>query len=316
MSLVQAGAPPSAPVSSMPDFREALGSRLRRWFFGALYAVMPKRAKLLPRLTILTLAHLVAPEGVRDQLPTMPTYYGERGLVGLSDDLSVNAILANYRRGLFPVCHIGPMKWWSPAERAICAPEDTHVSKNLVRLMRQDKFRVTFDRDFAGVMRACSEPRDGRAPLTWITPRIMRAYWALHEAGYAHSVEVWDPDGKLVGGLYGVAIGDVFFGESQFSHVEHTSKIAVAVLHRHLAHWGYAVRDGKWMTPHLTSLGFTTVDRATFHDLLKRHTAVDRPPSRWQVDPTLEVAGWYAQKRASARKASEPSDPSRSPQAA
>ena len=112
------------------------------------------------------------------------------------------------------------------------------------------------DQDFAGVIEACAAPRPGKTPLTWITPRVMRAYWEAHKAGYAHSVEVWDEEGRLVGGLYGLAIGKVFFGESQFSAVEHASKVALVALHRQLAAWGYHLRDGKWMTPHLASFGF------------------------------------------------------------
>lgn len=295
-----------AEPDSSPTFTEGLGARVRRWIFGMIYAVMPQRAHLLPQLTILTLAHIIAPEGVRESFAGTEHFRGERGLAGISNDLSVEAILANYRRGLFPVCHIGPMKWWSPAARAVCSPEDTHVSNNVLRLMRQRKFHATMDCDFAGVMRACAEPREGHASLTWITPRIMSAYWALHQAGYAHSVEIWDDDGGLVGGLYGVAIGEVFFGESQFARVEHTSKIAVAVLHSHLARWGYAIRDGKWMTPHLASLGFKTVDRETFLGLLRKHVAAPRKPGPWKTDETLDIAGWYAGKKAAGRKTDAP----------
>ena len=106
------------------------------------------------------------------------------------------------------------MKWWCPEERAVIDPAETHVGKNLRRLLRQEKFRITFDQDFAGVIAACAAPRSGKVPLTWITPRVMQAFWKAHKAGYAHSVEVWDRENRLVGGLYGMAIGKVFFGES------------------------------------------------------------------------------------------------------
>ena len=120
-------------------------------------------------------------------------------------------------------------------------------------------------------MEACAEPRADKTPLTWITPKMMHAFWALHEAGYAHSVEVWDDNCRLVGGLYGLAIGGVFFAESRFAREDGASKVGVAVLHQHLAHWCFGVRDAKWMSPHLASLGFRMVDREAFQEMLKEH---------------------------------------------
>jgi leucyl/phenylalanyl-tRNA--protein transferase len=186
------------------------------------------------------------------------------------------------------------MKWWCPEERAVIDPADTHVGKNLRRLLRQEKFKITFDRDFAGVIAACAGPRPGKVPLTWITPRVMHAYWQAHLAGHAHSVEIWDKEGRLVGGLYGLAIGKVFFGESQFSTIEHTSKIALVALHRHLREWGYHVRDGKMLTPHLASLGFKSISRDAWQELLKDH--VDQPGriGRWDFDPGLDLTDWPA----------------------
>jgi leucyl/phenylalanyl-tRNA--protein transferase len=299
MTTIEASKPEIAlrsPASAKPEpnFTESLSRRLKRWVLGTAYALMPKRLGLLPRLLLLSVAHLLAPEAERERLPQDPTYYGKRGLVGISNDLSVEALLANYRAGYFPVCHIGSMKWWCPEERAVIAPAETHVGKNLRRLLRQERFRITFDRDFAGVIAACAAPRPGKVPLTWITPRVMQAYWQAHLAGYAHSVEIWDKEGRLVGGLYGLAIGKVFFGESQFSIVEHTSKIALVALHRHLREWGYQVRDGKLMTPHLASLGFKSMPRAAWQKLLKTH--VDEPGriGRWNFDPRLDLTDWPA----------------------
>jgi hypothetical protein len=160
-------------VGLSPRFHETLPQRFRRLMLGAAYAVVPRRIALLPRLTLLSIAHLLAPASQRDRLPDHPIYYSKRGLVGISNDLSVNALLANYRRGYFPICHVGSMKWWSPEERAVIDPAATHVGKNLRRLLRQQKFKVTFDQDFAGVIEACAQPRSGKVPLTWITPRVM-----------------------------------------------------------------------------------------------------------------------------------------------
>ncbi len=273
-----------------PEFREPVTQRLRRWVLGCAYAVMPPRIGLVPKLLMLSLAHLFAPEAEREKLPEQPSYYSKRGLVGISNDLSVPALLANYRRGYFPVCHVGAMKWWSPEERAVIDPAKTHIGKNLRRLLRQGKFRVTIDEDFAGVIEACAAPRPGKVPLTWITPRVMRAYWAAHEAGYAQSVEVWDEKGELIGGLYGVAIGKAFFGESQFSVAEHASKIAVVALHRHLVAWGFKLRDGKCMTPHLASFGFKDIPRDEFRALLDEYASGPGRPGYWSVDPSLDLA--------------------------
>ena len=198
-----------------------------------------------------------------------------------------------YRQGLFPICHLGPMKWWSPPERAVIAPQELRLDRKTRRLLRQRKFFVTFDEDFAGVMEACAEPRPGKMPLTWITPKMMHAFWALHEAGYAHSVEVWDDDCHLVGGLYGLAIGGVFFAESRFAREDGASKVGVAVLHYHL--WGFGVRDAKWMSPHLASLGFRTVDRATFQTMLREHAWRPSKVGRWEVDETLNTSLWKPQ---------------------
>ena len=107
----------------------------------------------------MTVMYLFAPEAERDKLPQHPKFYGERGLVGISNDLSMPALIANYRRGFYPVCHIGPMKWWCPEERAVIDPAETHVSKKVRKLLRQHKFTVSMDKDFAGVMEACAKPR-------------------------------------------------------------------------------------------------------------------------------------------------------------
>ena len=275
--------------SAAPRFHETLVQRFTRWTLGALYALRPNRISLLPRLWLCNLLFLFGSEAHR-KLPEQPKYYSKRGLVGLSNDLSVQALVANYSRGFFPVCHLGPMKWWCPEQRAVIDPAETHISKNLRRLIRQNKFTLTMDRDFGGVIEACAQPRPGKVPLSWITPRVMRAYLDAYEAGYAHSVEVWDETGSLVGGLYGIAIGKAFFGESQFSAVEHASKIAVVALHRHLAHWGYNLRDAKWMTPHLASLGFKPVSRDHFLFLLAR-SRLGEPGhlGAWEIDPAIDL---------------------------
>lgn len=257
---------------------------------GVGYSVRPKRISLLPRLALMTAVRFAKPAHLRDRLPAEPRFHRREGLVGVSDDLSPAHILEAYRNGYYPMCHMGPMKWWSPTERAVLAPAETHVPKNVARMLRTGKFRVTFDQDFAAVMQGCAQPRSGKTPLTWITPKIMAAFSALHEAGHAHSVEVWDAAGQLVGGAYGLAVGEVFFGESQFFLAQHASKAAIAVLHRHLAEWGFALRDAKNITPHLASLGFRTMDRGAFRSLLRVHATRPGRVGRWSVDPGLAAA--------------------------
>lgn len=275
-----------------PRFAETVSQRLRRWVLGSAYALAPKRIALMPQLIVLSIAHFFSAGALRKLLPEHPRYYSKRGLVGISDDLSVNALIANYKRGIFPVCHIGAMKWWCPEERAVMDPAATHLSRNLRRMLRQHKFTVTFDQDFAGVMEACARPRPGKVPLNWITPRVMEAFFAAHEAGYAHSVEVWDSESRLVGGLYGLAIGKVFFGESQFSAVEHASKIALSALHQHLSFWGYQLRDAKWMTSHLAGFGFRNMPRQVFQALVHLYANQPGRVGRWSVDPRLDLADW------------------------
>lgn len=275
-----------------PVFHESGRTRMRRWMLGAAYALKPERISVLPRLSLATAKYILGSRTTRDELAQEPRLHGALGFAGVSNELGVGTMLDRYRRGLFPICHIGPTKWWSPAQRAIIAPDELRIARSTRKILRQNRFHITFDEDFAAVMEACSMPRPGKTPLTWITPRIMHAFWALHVAGYAHSVETWDDGGRLVGGLYGLAIGGVFFGESRFAYSDNASKVGVAVLHHHLSHWGFGLRDAKWMSAHLSSLGFRPVERATFETLLKDQ--VNRPGrvGRWEVDDTLDTSTW------------------------
>ena len=214
------------------------------------------------------------------------------GLVDIGGPMSLDRLIAAYAEGIYPWCHIGPVKWWAPSRRAVLFLEESRIEKSLRRVLRQRKFTVTFDTAFDAVIEACAEPRPGRPALTWITPRFITAYRALHRAGHAHSVEVWDADGNLAGGLYGVASGGLFFTESQFARCRDTSKIAFVTLNRHLAEWGYVLNDGKAMTGHLAALGMRDIPRAEFMSVLKAHREAGRAPGRWQLDPALDVAGW------------------------
>jgi leucyl/phenylalanyl-tRNA--protein transferase len=167
--------------------------------------------------------------------------------------------------------------------------------------MRQGKYTVTFDRDFEGVIKTCAERREGRWHVTWITPRIMRAYAALYDAGHAHSFEVWNEAGQLVGGGYGVAVGGIFFTESQFSLEPNTSKLGFAVLNWHLAKWGYTLNDGKRVTPTILDMGFRLIPRAEFQRHLAAAVESAGKPGRWEVESGPEiVAGWSPDKASNA----------------
>jgi leucyl/phenylalanyl-tRNA--protein transferase len=271
-------------------FRETWEETLERWLLGAAWALKPNRIGALPPTARLWLRDLVAPmRGLPDPERTLH----ESGLCGMVRDLSPQTLVEAYTRGLFTFAHFGPLKWLSLPERCVLFFDNFHTSKTVRRLLRQNKYRVTFDRDFEGVIKACAGRREGKWHVTWITPRIMRAYADLYDAGFVHSFEVWNDKGDLAGGGYGVAIGRVFFTESQFSHESNTSKVGFTVLNRHLAEWGFLLNDGKWETPTIREMGFHMVPRAEFLRLLAQGTATEGKFGRWHVEiPFNMVAAW------------------------
>lgn len=207
------------------------------------------------------------------------------GLLAVGGDLSSERLLEAYRRGIFPWYNPGqPILWWSPDPRAVLYPEKLRISRSLGKTLRRDHFHVTFDRDFRAVMLACAAPREQNPDGgTWITDEMVEAYCRLHELGYAHSVETRHGD-RLVGGLYGVALGRVFFGESMFSRETDASKVALVALARTLRARGFRLIDCQLPTAHLTSLGAEAMSRAGFLAELSR--SVNRPaaPGRWQIE--------------------------------
>ncbi|ODR94827.1 hypothetical protein AUC69_03210 [Methyloceanibacter superfactus] len=271
-------------------FRETPAETIQRVMLGTAWSLQPERIDRLVPLAKLCMRHLLEPN---DTLPNLAHTPGAPELVGIADDLSVAKLAEAYAKGLFPHAHFGPTKWLSPPERCVLFFDDYHMSKRLKRLMRQGTYRVTFDQDFEGVIKACAGKREGRWHLTWITPRIMRAYAALYDAGLVHSFEVWNREGELAGGGYGVAIGGVFFTESQFSHEDNTSKLGFSVLNWHLAHWGFGLNDGKWATPTILDMGFRMIPRSEFLRILGEDVGLKGKPGRWSVeaDPRA-VADW------------------------
>jgi len=205
------------------------------------------------------------------------------GLLALGGDLSVPRLLHAYRLGIFP--WFGPRQpilWWSPDPRLVLYPRDLHISRSLAKTLRRRRFRVTLDRDFRSVIEQCGAPRRGQTG-TWITPEMQSAYTDLHVAGYAHSVECWQGD-ELAGGLYGVAIGHIFFGESMFARVPDASKVAFVQLVRQLQRQEFRLIDCQVHTPHLASLGAVSIPRREFIRILGESCSGQPAPGRWTFD--------------------------------
>lgn len=205
------------------------------------------------------------------------------GLLAAGGDLSASRLLAAYERGIFPWFNEDePVLWWSPDPRMVLYVDEVHVSKSLRKILRGGRFAVSFDRAFRDVMLGCAEPRPAQDG-TWITDEMLEAYGRLAAEGHAHSVEVWQDD-ALVGGLYGVSVGRMFFGESMFSRRPDASKVALVYLAWQLRAWGFPVIDCQMSTTHLASLGAREVPRARF--LAEVATLVGQPPVEgpWQVE--------------------------------
>lgn len=222
---------------------------------------------------------VIEPPASRYQFPP-PETWGASDLVGVGADLSAGTILEAYRNGLFPMpLEDGSMGWWSPVERAVLELSALRVSRSLARSCR--RFTVSVDADATGVVEGCaSMERD----QTWITPEMAAAYLELHRLGYVHSFEVWDRDGCLVGGLYGVAIGGLFCGESMFHVVSDASKVALVHLVSVLSEGGARMLDVQWLTPHLASLGAEVIGRQVYLERLPVALAGPDPFERQDLD--------------------------------
>jgi leucyl/phenylalanyl-tRNA--protein transferase len=202
------------------------------------------------------------------------------GLLAVGGCLSTRRLLNAYRRGIFPwFSSEEPILWWSPDPRLVLFPERLHVSRSLRKTMKNDGFEFSFDRCFAEVIDACAQPR-AYASDTWISPAVKQAFCQLHEQGFTHSFEAWK-DGDLVGGLYGLALGQVFFGESMFHTETDASKAAFAFAVDRLHAWGYRLVDCQVHTNHLESLGAEEIPRAEFVRLLDDFCEQASSPSAW-----------------------------------
>ena len=216
-----------------------------------------------------------------------PDLATEEGLLAVGGDLSRDRLLAAYREGIFPWFSEGdPILWWSPEARMVLFPEEFRPSRSLRRLGRSGRFEMRMDTAFDQVIVACaSVPRPGQDG-TWITAAMERAYSDLHAAGYAHSVECWE-DGRLAGGLYGVSLGRFFFGESMFSRISNTSKLALWALAAQLVRWKFSMIDCQIYTEHIEGLGARSIARGEFQSLLREGLQSETHEGRWQLDTDI-----------------------------
>lgn len=209
------------------------------------------------------------------------------GLLAAGGSLAPSRLLSAYSKGIFPWYELDqPILWWSPDPRLILVPDNLLVSRSLARLKRRNSYSFSIDKKFVEVMQNCAAARPG-SDGTWITDEMFSAYSTLHQEGVAHSVEVWS-GARLVGGLYGVAIGKVFFGESMFSKEANTSKLALVYLVNQLQSWGFELIDCQVTSNHLLSLGATEISRNHFMEELDRLLVQQALPIAWQDDSLAE----------------------------
>ncbi|MGL5359261.1 MAG: leucyl/phenylalanyl-tRNA--protein transferase [Shewanella sp.] len=211
------------------------------------------------------------------------------GLLAVGGDLRPERLLSAYYNGIFPWFNAeDPILWWSPDPRAIFIPGQVNISTSLRKYLTKQTWRYTINHAFSEVMAGCALPRQKQAG-TWISQDIQRAYQTLHQQGYAHSIEVWQ--GKLlIGGLYGLALGQVFCGESMFHRQTNASKAAMAVLQQHLLTMGFALIDAQVMNPHLASLGAQAINRSEFLQLLSQYRDKKVQADAWrQREVTLDL---------------------------
>lgn len=204
------------------------------------------------------------------------------GLLAAGGALTPQWLLCAYQRGIFPWYNEGdPILWWSPTPRMVIYPKDLHISRSLRKTISKLDYTVTINHDFNGVITACSGPRvsqgaENHGDGTWISSDILNAYNRLHRLGFAHSVEVWQ-ENTLVGGLYGLALGQIFFGESMFSRISNASKIAISHLAHYLTELDYQLIDCQVYNPHLESLGGVEIERELFENTLSRYAQLPNP---------------------------------------
>ena len=217
------------------------------------------------------------------------------GLVAAGGDLTPTRILRAYHEGLFPWYEEDqPILWWSPNPRGVLYPKDFIAHKSLLRTIKKNHWKISYDKSFLDVMKACAEPRNNSRG-TWITNDMIEAYVNLHNLNHAHSLEVCNKAGELIGGAYGISIGTIFFGESMFSRVTNASKVALLYLSAYLDSWGYDIIDTQLPSAHLTSLGGSEMTRDEYLSLLSGFTAQSSNSKAWQAQPEIDIHNWLKQ---------------------
>lgn len=197
-----------------------------------------------------------------------PELAEENGLLAVGGDLSTERLLLAYSKGIFPWYSVGePILWWCPSPRLVIFPDEFKAPKRLARFIKQQKYEVTMDQAFQQVIKACANATNRQEKGTWIDDDMIEAYTHLHELGFAHSVECWMDD-ELVGGLYGIALGKIFFGESMFSHQSNASKVAFVYLAEELMERNFGLIDCQLKTEHLMQFGAREIPGAEFQNLL------------------------------------------------
>jgi len=222
-----------------------------------------------------------------DPFPPVSTALAEpNGLLAAGGDLSAGRLVDAYRQGIFPwFSEDQPLLWWSPDPRMVLFPAELRLTRSLRKRLRRDDYEIRADTRFEQVMRACAEPRPGQEG-TWITEDMIQAYCALHARGLAHSVETWI-DGELAGGLYGIAIGRMFYGESMFTRATDASKLAFAHLVRQIERWGFGMIDCQMKTSHLAAFGAREIPRREFTRKLQELVNHPAPVGEWRFDDNL-----------------------------
>ena len=220
-----------------------------------------------------------------DKLIFPPAELAEKdGLLAIGGDLSPERLLLAYSSGIFPWFSEGdPILWWAPSPRLVIFPDEFNVPGRLARLLRQNKFSLSLDRAFGEVITACATIDGRRQKGTWITDEMTEAYCRLHHMGFAHSVECWQND-ELAGGLYGISLGGVFFGESMFSLRANSSKVALASLVRTLQDWDFDLIDCQLKTQHFMQFGAREIPGAEFQKLLSKSLSRPTRIGKWQLD--------------------------------
>lgn len=270
-------------ASAVLPLRETPVAVAKRWALGIAYALQPQRIASLPALVLWsTLDFLRGGTVVPDQNRTRSS---PDTFAGVVRGLTPETYLAALRLGFFPWAHCGPLKWWTRKKRMVLFFPERCMSKRLKRLAASGRYRVSFDTAFDQVLIACGAPRAYNwHSLTWLTPRFMQLFSQLHRQGHAHSFEVWNADGALVGGGFGLAVGRIFVGESMFSLEPDTSKLAAAMLYAHLERWGFALVDARDHTPVLAKTGYREIPRADYERLLREHAQAPGRPGPWTVE--------------------------------